>query len=169
MATNSLWPDDLFVEKLVAPITILREQANYLSAASGRDILGNIVTRRADGSGWPPSEDERGIVHHFQLVVPSMGDYAFELFEARHEPRALYPVFITFHLGDSYDRQNELKADDRKELERVLKVIFEDDGTKAVVRTLKAQTEDPDTRPPELEAEGREGHEVTAEDDDIPF
>ncbi len=160
MPNESLWPDDLFTEKLVAPVLILKEQASHLSAASGRSVLGKIVTGRDSQDRWNSDDENADVIHYFQLEVPEIGGYTFDLFKVRHQPRSLYPVFIDSHLNDE---RFDPKIDDEAEFRSAIKEIFSSRETIAIIRTLRAQTEDPETLPPKPPS-------VTPDEDDhIPF
>lgn len=172
MQSESFWPDDLFKEKLVAPVQILKEQARHLSTASGRSILGKVVTSRVSQGGYGgydrhEDDDTADVAHVFQLEVPGLGDYTFDLLQIRHQPRSLYPVFIDFYLDKE---RRDVECSNEDEFRNVMKNIFSSQETVSVVRTLRAQTEDPEALPPKVAKHERApAPDEPSDDDDIPF
>lgn len=167
MESGSFWPKNLFEEKLTAPVVILREQARHLSKASGRSILGKVTTDRIDPGGWNRYDEDSDVAHVFQLQVPSLGEYTFDLLRIRHHPRSLYPVYVSFNLDEE---DHELLCESEGEFRNTLRNILSSPATISVIRTLKAQTEDPEALPPRIAApQEDEGSGSQGEDDDIPF
>ena len=177
MARKSLWPEDLFENEPVAPVAILREQAGFLSESAGGKVLGKVSTEWADSYS---SE----VAHLFRLEVPDLGNYTFDLFKLRHNPHQLYPVGIDFFLeqdehGQYDEDQPDFFANSEEELDDALEKIFKDSRTISVLRTLKAQAVDPETRPPDPPPPPAGGYQgpppayqapgPEPEDDDIPF
>ena len=66
------------------PLAILREQASLLGTKTK-----NLVEATVDTSVNPLARNE--FIHRFALVVPSLGNYKYELFRIEHGV-AIYPI-----------------------------------------------------------------------------
>jgi hypothetical protein len=71
------------------PLAILREQAALLGPKTKNLVEATVTTRRDRFQGESIGE----FVHHFNLVVPSLDGYTYELFHVTHGVN-LYPVII---------------------------------------------------------------------------
>lgn len=85
MAAQTDFWGELGTAELRTPVTIMREQAALLGAKTQNVIEASV---RTDTSivNW--------FVHHFDLIVPSMDNYSYELFRVQHQIE-LYPVYTT--------------------------------------------------------------------------
>jgi len=81
---DDLWPSNIAETKLVAPVSILKEQAALLGEKT-KQLVQGAVTTRPDGSM---------LVHSFFLVAPTL-NYRYELFRATHDIK-FYPVNIIY-------------------------------------------------------------------------
>src|SRR5688500_2174304 len=75
-----LWPDDFGTIEVVPPITVLREQANWLTDKTQGVLEGRVASGNAGGK----------LSHRFSVVAPSL-DYSYELFSVEH-PLEMYPL-----------------------------------------------------------------------------
>jgi hypothetical protein len=77
-------------------------------------------------------------------------------------------VFIYFNLAEE---GREIQCDSEEEFRDAIKNILTAPETVAVIRTLRAQTEDPETLPPRFtkKEQAEAPSEESTEDDDIPF
>lgn len=64
------------------PVSILKEQATLLGKKTNQMLRGHVRT-------WP---DEPYVHHAFNVRVPSLDDYSYELFVVSHPATELYPV-----------------------------------------------------------------------------
>ena len=89
---ESYWPQ-IQVVKEKAPVTILREQGHLLAKATGNNILGVVES----------DQGEQGeLIHHFYLLVPSLGDYRYHLFSISH----YLPFFpLRFSIGEALQKE----------------------------------------------------------------
>ena len=71
------------------PVSILREQASLLGAKTNYTIEGKVETR-IDGEKF---------YHLFNLVVPALDNYSYQLFQIWHEV-GLYPVRVWGAFGE---------------------------------------------------------------------
>ena len=78
-----LWGDiDLAADR--TPVVILREQAALLGKKT-KNVVEAKVTTAVSG---------KSVHHSFNLVVPAMDGYTYELFSIRHGVEAYYPVTV---------------------------------------------------------------------------
>lgn len=97
-----------------------------------------------------------------------LGNYTFDLLEVRHHPRLLYPVWVSFNLEDSKGRDDgPYEVGEEASFRNVLERFLKSPQTVSVIRTLKAQTSDPDSRPPMRSYSPPPA--PSSDDDDIPF
>jgi len=84
LVTADLW-GEIVPEAVRTPLAVLREQAALLGPKTKNLIEATVTTSR------DRFQDE--FVHHFNLVVPTLDDYTYELFTVTHGI-TLYPVVI---------------------------------------------------------------------------
>jgi len=85
MATIPDFWGEIAPAEVRTPAAILREQAAALGPKTRNLIEAQVVTH-ASQSG--------DIVHNFNLVVPALDDYTYQLFRIRHAAADLYPVTV---------------------------------------------------------------------------
>jgi hypothetical protein len=96
MATPAdLW-GEIAPSAVRTPVSILREQASLLGAKTKHIIVGQIDTRTSG----------KTFHHAFNLIVPALDNYSYELFEISHGV-GFYPVRV--ELKSSY---GELKNEE---------------------------------------------------------
>jgi hypothetical protein len=86
-AHTDLW-GEITPNAVRTPASILREQASLLGSKTSNLIEGKVESRVAGSS----------FNHSFNLVVPALDNYSYELFQISHDIN-LYPV----HVGFQYD------------------------------------------------------------------
>jgi len=111
----------------------MREQAALLGQKT-QNLVEARVDTRAD-----PYAGAGQFVHTFKLVVPTLDDYTYDLFEVSH-PVSLYPV--TAHgpgrsLAYMAGKRDELNTED--EFKNWLKDRLGSDETKKIIGNLLAQ------------------------------
>jgi hypothetical protein len=121
MATQTdLWGDLGAPANVRTPVAILREQAALLGQKTQ-----NIVEAKVE------SEVESGQFYHsFNLVVPSLDNYTYQLFRIRHWPD-LYPVYALKPAYQQLDGEEEFMAWLRERLSS--------NDTKRLISNLMAQ------------------------------
>lgn len=83
MATNTdLW-GDIAPSAVRTPASILREQASLLGSKTKNIIEGQVETHTLGGE----------FRHTFNLVVPALDNYSYELFQISHGVE-MYPVYL---------------------------------------------------------------------------
>lgn len=83
---NDLWPEDIRNQEFIAPLEILREQANHLERRTSGVLVGEI---------HPQEVMEEDIVQRisirFEVHAPKI-DKRVKLFEVVHQPDLEYPI-----------------------------------------------------------------------------
>lgn len=146
---GSLWPDSLFTEEaILAPIQIMRQQAEFLSKGMNREILGNVRSH-IEIDDYRRQEEVENVENIFELIVPGLGGYTLILFSATHSPQRLYPVHISSpHLSTNNDIGFMGSAEGEEDLRKQLGILFKSREIVGIIQTLKAQVANPEARPP---------------------
>lgn len=137
---NDLWPDDIAVSTLRAPLTILKEQAAFLGSKTKNLIIAKVEKQESD------LYDEESIEHAFYVVTPALGNYRYKLFSISHSIE-LYPVTINLDSDIKMEIAPEsgmyyLKVDNEQELVTLLTRIFGSKKTRRIIHALLAQVLD---------------------------
>lgn len=121
-----LWPADLGDFKLMPPVSILREQADWLSKKTKGRLDGKVISGR----------DSSSFLHRFLVVAPALDNYSYELFKVWH-PIDYYP--LKFSMGSSaYSKE----CKDEQQFLAAIKEFLADEKTKRVVSAILAQIEE---------------------------
>jgi hypothetical protein len=118
-ALTDFWGEITPAEVVRTPLAILREQAALLGAKTSNLVEATVATN-VRGSEF---------IHQFNLVVPSMGNYTYELFKVAHGIE-IYPITVLPGLSS-------LKTEE--EFTEWLRGKLSSDPTKKVIATLLAQ------------------------------
>lgn len=122
----SLWPTEIFTQTVRTPSAIIKEQAEALGQATRNLVEGDVEVNSSGES-----------IHiSFNLLVPTMKNYTYRLFSARHGLH-LYPVDFVSGVFEG----GRKKANDEDEVTAALKTIFNDEKTKRIVVALLAQAQ----------------------------
>lgn len=125
--SSDLWPSDIGETDLKAPVTILREQAAFLSEATGGLVMAEVKSRVINNE----------MIHNtFELVVPNLDGYRYELIEVRHRV-SFYPLDVLPRAG--HNLPNYMEVDNEKRFLSVLKSLFGAPELKALIHSLVAQ------------------------------
>ncbi len=120
---EDFWPTISETDANTFPLTLLKEQARLLGQKTGGKLQAELVT-------FPVGDSLR---HNFEIVVPALGGYRFQLFSITFPPQ-IYPM--TSHFGpDAYSDQIESEADFEDWLKRALSC----DYTKRILANLLSQ------------------------------
>jgi hypothetical protein len=119
---QDLWGETVATIEMQTPATILRQQASLLGPKTK-----NLV--EAEVKSAPSGND---IVHNFNLVVPTLDGYTYQLFRLLHGP-SLYPITIVGgpRAGSGIRDESELMS--------YLKEVLGSSETTRLVGALKAQ------------------------------
>ena len=94
---TDLWPEDINIPDLIAPVTILKEQASLLGTKTNNVVKAEVTTSK------PRLSEEGKFYYVFYLVAPALNNYYYELFAITHGVE-LYP--LVFNLDE--DIRNEI-------------------------------------------------------------
>jgi hypothetical protein len=121
-----LLPDDFGTEQLIPPVAILREQTEHLTRRTG-GLIHAIVSTAKRG---------KRIIHQFDLIVPNLDDYVYNLFTVSHEI-FFYPVDLVAEVVPLVVRE----IPTAESLQDELRKVFAHQNVKKTVAALKAQAE----------------------------
>ena len=125
--SSDLWPKDIGDSKLTPPLKILREQAGFLSEKTGGLVAAEVTTQVVSNE----------MIHNtFVLVVPSLDDYRYELFEVRHQV-SFYPCDILPRSGHNLPNYMDLPREDK--FVEALGSLFGSLEIKRLIHSLVAQ------------------------------
>ncbi len=136
---TDLWPDDIQVVKVKAPVTILREQASLLGQRTKNIVRAEVHV--VAGLHFHP------FVFSFHIVGPALGNYRYKLFEIRHGIE-LYPARIALDDEESVkeifpwitNSGRVVEAGSEEEFMEYLRRIFESQKTRRVIGAILAQS-----------------------------
>jgi hypothetical protein len=145
----NLWPDDFGTSAVTPPITILREQAEYLGKQTKGMVDGRVLTAKGSNPWADPApvyddpdvaqfqelKGEEFLWHRFYLEVPTLDNYRYLLFTVVHS-LDLYPLRLHDHAVEKTFRCNN-----QTEFEQRLRDILASDKTKKIIRSILAQVE----------------------------
>jgi hypothetical protein len=133
---------DTDVIKTSSPKYILTQQGKFLQKATKNKLEVNISLVQNKNANLirfiDEIEEEKkstnlkdDISLRFRIIVPSLNNFSFTLFEVRHDILNVYPCNILFHLTDEkFENVSEEK------FEQVLKKILNDDTTRQTLINL---------------------------------
>jgi hypothetical protein len=134
MATviDDLWPADIATaEELVAPVTILKQQASLLGQRTKNLVEAVVETE--------PVDYGRFMRHTFTLVVPALSFYRYKLFDVEHPATKLYPLRVD-HPDTVRESWEQFDIADEGEFKDTLRKLFADEETKRIITALIAQS-----------------------------
>jgi hypothetical protein len=116
-ASTDLW-GEIEATQIRTPLVILREQAALLGAKT-KNLVEASVNTHADGDTF---------IHNFNLDVPALGRYRYNLFNIQHGP-SIYPVTVS----------SKHRLDTEQEFIEWLGAKLSSPETKRIVANLLAQ------------------------------
>lgn len=124
MSKESLWPE-LQLEATKTPRSLLIEQAQFLSTATKNVLKGYI--ERIDNS------KKEELTFKFLIVAPALNDFNYDLFTIRYNLVKMYPVIVK-------RGTKPVTCKTEQELKARLRLIFKDEKTMNLVKSLFAQS-----------------------------
>ncbi len=129
---DNLWSESISLdEKIITPVTILKQQARYLGEMT-QNAVGAEVSLIEDlhriSYGLGPNK----FVYAFMVVAPALNNYQYKLFTIIHDI-VPYPLELFF-----FDEKYTLT--DEEEFFEILRYALSDDRTIKVVRSLVSQS-----------------------------
>jgi hypothetical protein len=145
---TDLWPASISGPEVIAPVTILREQAALLGKKTNGLVLASVRTtatdsptrdsktglRRLTRPGQASDNGSERFIHSFQLVVPALEDYTYTLFRVEHGIE-FYPVKL------DAPRALGRTAKSEEEFINSLRKILSSENTQRIIGSLIAQVE----------------------------
>ena|SRR5258706_13200902 len=138
---TDLWPEDIQSTSIVAPVTMLMEQASILGQRTK-----NIVT--AEVGRVEHSYRLGTFSYDFFITAPALQSYHYRLFEINHSI-SLYPV--TFDLDEDIKKEvyeelalelnEDLIAESEGKFLTLLKMIFGSQKTRKIISALLSQSQ----------------------------
>jgi hypothetical protein len=141
-----LWPDTIKVEKVITPVTILRQQASLLGKKT-KNIVQGEVREEKENFGALNTYDFNYV---FYLVAPALNNYRYRLLDISYNV-SLYPVIVTieesifseiasnFKTAQSISKLIQAKSQD--EFLDILKEIFNSTKVLRVISVLLSQSD----------------------------
>ena len=123
---QDFWPENIGQTNIVTPVSLLKQEASYLGPKTKQLVKAEVST----------SNSGNNFVHSFNLVVPGLSNYKYQLFQVQH-PITLYPATIIWYQGYSVPDQGAFIAK--------LQEILASADTKRIVEALLAQVTGPST------------------------
>jgi len=139
---TDLWPDDLHVVQLKSPVALLQEQAALLGQKTQNLVEARIRNLSGSFTKLLRPIDNGAFLLSFEIVTPTLASYSFRLFTIQYGVE-LYPLFLTPD-GDILQefklvrRATAIQIMNETELVYALRVIFNAEKTKFVIRSLLA-------------------------------
>ena len=121
----NLWPEDIGQTSMLAPLSILRDQAGKLGEKTGNVVRGAVETT---------TDKSKNFEHSFSLVAPALGNYTCRIFRVKHAVN-FYPLEVLTDI----DGPN-FRAGGQEELLRALAEVFSSSPVKRIIHSLIAQS-----------------------------
>jgi len=136
--STDLWPDDIGDSKLKSPLAILREQGEHLQTKTGGLVRAEVETRTISDEMFH---------NHFELVVPALEGYRYELLQVRHGV-SFYPLDVLPRAG--HNLSNYMELEDEARFAKALRSLFGSIEVRRLIHSLVAQAraQRPATAPP---------------------
>ena len=129
---KNLWSADLLSgEEMIFPITILQEQARYLEEMTKNILVAKIKTYTITKK----KQAKLSIIHAFNIFVPAMNNYDFELLRLEQEELTSYPLVVFASLTEE-----SYKVNNSNDLEKALAIVFNGQKTVSVIQSLIQQS-----------------------------
>jgi hypothetical protein len=130
ISPRNLWPEDIAVTDVIAPVSIMKEQASLLGQRT-KNLVEGSVNRGIDIDSF----GENRFSYDFDLVAPALNMYRYRLFSISHDI-AFYPLTLNSAALNS----NKFTVSNEEEFLKALETIFSSEKTKAIISSLIAQS-----------------------------
>ncbi len=136
---SDLWPNDLQLSGIKAPVAILKEQASLLGEKTKNIAVATVETVVS-------LLDAGFFAYYFFIVAPTLHNYRYRLFTITHGI-SLYPV--KFDLDSSIEQEmlktlfleehQPIEAINQEDFTHKLRLILQAEKTKDIIRAIIAQ------------------------------
>jgi len=121
--TKNLWGDLSSLETVRTPKTILEEQANLLTDATGGVLVGEVTGESQFG----------GFCYNLDVLVPALNRYSYTILTVKYSVDA-YPVTLTASRPLVYEQ-----CGNEEELMAAIEKILSSRDVRSALSTLKSQ------------------------------
>ena len=136
---SDLWPSDIKLSGIKAPVAILKEQASLLGEKT-KNVA--VATVEVSMQNFLPEF----FAYDFFIIAPTLHSYRYLLFNIRHTV-SLYPVtfWLDFDIRQemrktlSLDENQPVIAEDQEDFISKLGLILQAEKTKDIIRAIIAQ------------------------------
>jgi hypothetical protein len=141
-----LWPDTIKVEKMITPVTILRQQASLLGRKTKNIIQGEVEKGTGDFSS-------DSFAYTFYIVTPALNNYRYRLLSISYGVY-LYPVAIKIEDKEILEEISSkfiailtksgilgITANSEPEFLNILRAIFNSAKVMRVISVLLSQSD----------------------------
>ncbi|HNY41841.1 MAG TPA: hypothetical protein PKJ41_15680 [Bryobacteraceae bacterium] len=118
---EDFWPTISETDADAAALSLLKEQARLLSQKTGGKLQAELYTFPVGGS----------LQHNFEIVVPALGGYRFQLFSVSHTPEG-FPIHAQVE-----DKHSTLKTE--SSFEEWLRATLSSERTRKILANLLSQ------------------------------
>ncbi|MCH8828670.1 MAG: hypothetical protein IID45_03730 [Planctomycetes bacterium] len=125
---QSLWPEDVEVEDVLTPLTILKFQADELKKRTNGRLRAEIETAVEDSD----------VTHLFDVIAPSLNNYRIRLLTVCHNCDRVYPAKVQSDAIKLTWRQSSA-APTQSEFSDLIGKILQSDFTRSLVQSLLAR------------------------------
>lgn len=132
ISPRNLWPEDIAVTDVVAPVSILKEQASLLGERTKNLVEGSVTPGL--GKGVNVLLKDR-FNYDFDLVAPALNHYRYRLFSISHGVE-FYPLIIDVTALDT----DQFQLYNEEEFLKALEALFSSEKTKGIIGSLIAQS-----------------------------
>jgi len=133
ISPRNLWPEDIAVNEVVAPVAILKDQASLLGERTKNLVEGRVTQREHHFH-------EPDFVYDFYLVAPALNNYRYRLFSISHDVQ-FYPLAIEEGgVSDLNGRDSQFQVSNEEEFLEALATMFSSERTKGIISSLIAQS-----------------------------
>jgi len=144
---ENFWPKNIIasLENQNLPFSILEQQAKYFNELYGKVLHAKVVSRKIDISTENATKIKANLVHSLRIIAPKMDNYYFDIVKLIQSDISAYPIKIDSPFLDTENKRSDrLKITNKKELENILKDIFNDSQTIEVLSNLIKQSNSKD-------------------------
>ena len=134
ISARNLWPEDIAVTDVVAPVSIMKEQASLLGERT-KNLVEGRVTPGADSAAKVDLLLENRFRYDFDLVAPALNNYRYRLFSILHGLN-FYPLTLESAPLDS----GPIQVTNEEQFLTWLEAIFSAEKTKTIISLLIAQS-----------------------------
>jgi len=130
---RDFWAKGIATSQVETPVTFLREQAALLGPKTNHLVEARVRTNPGPGG--------KGLVHSFELLVPTLDRYTYQLFSLYHEVEPLYPITVVDGPIPEHNRpfQEALALATEDDLKNYMRLALSSEKTTRIINNLISQ------------------------------